>query len=152
MSAQSRRVVTGVLAGLAVLTGILFMVSSCSDMGSQVVQTLPPSGGPGPVSFANQIQPIFTNSCASRGCHPGGGAPFSLLAAVSYDNLVNVTATVPCPGVTIPRVKPFSPDSSALVRRLAGTCGLQMPVGFSPLSGSDQTLIRDWITQGALKN
>jgi hypothetical protein len=70
---------------------------------------------------------------------------------VSYSNLVNVTATNgPCAG--IPRVKPFSPDSSALVRRLAGTCGLQMPFGFAPLSSSDQKLIADWISQGALNN
>ena len=151
MSVQSRTLIKGVLLASIAVGSVLFLVSSCSDMGNQPAQPAPPLGG-GTVSFSTQIQPIFTASCTNRGCHPGNAAPFSLLGAVSYNNLVNVTATVPCPGISIPRVKPFSPDSSALVRRLAGTCGLQMPLGFSPLSASDQTLIRNWITQGALNN
>ena len=152
MRVQVRRAITGGVLTLVATAGVLVLVSSCSDMGSQAQPAPPQTGGGGAVSFSTQMQPIFTTNCTNRGCHPGNGAPFSLLASVSYANLVNVTATVPCPGVTIPRVKPFSPDSSALVRRLAGTCGLQMPLGFSPLSASDQALIRDWITQGALNN
>lgn len=103
------------------------------------------------VSFGNDIQPIFTNNCVSAGCHPGGGAPFSLRSGDSYDRLVNVDATTgPCAGIK--RVVPGNPDGSALVKRLEGTCGTQMPIGGSPLPPSDIQRIRTWITQGALNN
>ena len=104
--------------------------------------------------FAGQIQPIFTTNCVNHGCHPGGSAPFSLMSGVSYNNLVNQSATIgSCAGVFF-RVKPFSADSSALFRRISGTtCGVQMPFDGPPyLSTSDQNLIRDWINQGAQNN
>lgn len=101
------------------------------------------------VSFSSSIQPLFNSNCS--GCHPGGGAPFSLESGVSYGNLVNVTATTgPCAGM--PRVKPFHADSSALFRRIAGTCGTQMPIGGSALSQAQQNLIATWINQGASNN
>lgn len=101
------------------------------------------------VSFSSNIQPIFNNNCS--GCHPGGGAPFSLESGASYGNLVNVTATTgPCAGM--PRVKPFHADSSALFKRIAGTCGTQMPIGGSALSAAEQNLIATWINQGANNN
>lgn len=103
-----------------------------------------------PISFANQVQPIFTNNCA--GCHPGGGAPFPLLAGVSYNNLVGVNATTgSCAGEK--RVQPSNADASALVKRLDGeTCGPQMPLGGNPLPSAQRQLIRDWINQGARNN
>jgi hypothetical protein len=104
-----------------------------------------------PVSFSTQVQPIFTTTCVNAGCHPGNGAPFPLLAGVSYARLVNVQATnAPCAGLF--RVKPFVADSSALYRRIVGTCGSQMPLGGTPLSDADQNTIRDWINQGAANN
>lgn len=104
-----------------------------------------------PVSFANQVQPIFTNSCVNVGCHPGGGAPFPLLAGVSYNNLVGVNAaTGPCAGDK--RVQPSSADASALIKRLDGACGSQMPLGGTPLASAQRQLIRDWINQGARNN
>lgn len=104
-----------------------------------------------PVSFSGQVQPIFTARCVNAGCHPGGGAPFPLQAGVSYNNLVGVTATNgPCAGDK--RVLPFSADASALVKRLEGTCGLQMPLGGTPLPVDQIQLIRDWINQGAANN
>ena len=104
-----------------------------------------------PVSFSAQVQPIFTASCVNAGCHPGGGAPFPLQAGVSYANLVGVTATNgPCAGDK--RVLPFNADASALVKRLEGTCGFQMPFGGTPLPTNQIQLIRDWINQGAVNN
>ncbi|HXG00901.1 MAG TPA: hypothetical protein VNL69_08945 [Bacteroidota bacterium] len=106
----------------------------------------------GTVLFSSQIQPIFTNNCVNAGCHPGGGAPFSLASGASYGNLVNQAATAGvCQGQ--PRVQPGSPDSSVLVKRLEGsTCGNRMPLGGSQLPAASIQLIRDWITQGALNN
>jgi len=107
----------------------------------------------GGISFAGQIQPILNAGCVNRGCHPGGGAPFSLESSVSYNNLVNIPATVgPCANRLL-RVKPNSADSSALYLRVSGsTCGLQMPLSGNLLSTTDINLIRDWINQGAQNN
>jgi len=104
-----------------------------------------------PVSFANQVQPIFTASCVNAGCHPGGGAPFSLESGQSYSQLVDQDATTgPCAGIK--RVAPGNPDNSALIRRLEGTCGSLMPLGGSQLPSASRQLIRDWISQGARNN
>ncbi len=103
------------------------------------------------VMFSAQVQPIFTSRCTNQGCHPGNGAPFSLRVGESYGQLVSVTATNgPCAG--IPRVKPFSTDSSALYRRILGTCGLRMPLGLAPLPSDERDVIEDWIVQGAQDN
>jgi hypothetical protein len=103
------------------------------------------------ILFASQIQPIFTTNCVNAGCHPGGGAPFSLQDGSSYGRLVNVPAsTGPCAGDM--RVLPFSANGSALVKRIEGTCGNQMPLGGTPLAAGDIQLIRDWINQGARNN
>jgi len=104
-----------------------------------------------PVSFANQVQPIFTNSCVNAGCHPGGGAPFPLLVSVSYNNLVGINATTgSCAGDK--RVQSSNANASALMKRLDGTCGSQMPLGGSPLPSAQRQLMRDWINQGARNN
>jgi len=108
---------------------------------------------PALVSFANDIQPIFTSNCAVTGCHvSGGSAPFTLNAGASYAQLVNQNATVgPCQGQR--RVIPNDPANSVLVKRLEGsTCGNRMPLGGSPLPAASIQLIRDWISQGALNN
>lgn len=101
------------------------------------------------VSFSASIQPIFNNNCS--GCHPGRGVQFSLQAGESYGNLVNVAATTgPCAGM--PPVNPFNADSSALYRRVSGTCGDRMPIGGSALSQAQLNLIATWINQGARNN
>ncbi len=108
---------------------------------------------PAQVSFANEVQPIFTNNCALSGCHVSGGtAPFSLASGVSHGQLVNQNATVgPCQGQK--RVQPSDPNNSVLVKRLEGsTCGNRMPLGGSQLDPASIQLIRDWITQGAQDN
>lgn len=103
-----------------------------------------------PVSFANQVQPIFTASCVNAGCHPGGGAPFSLRQQDnSYQHLVDALAISPCLGLTL-RVKRASADSSILYKRIIGnTCFSQMPLGLPALDTASQSLIRNWINQGA---
>lgn len=104
------------------------------------------------ILFGTQVQPIFTASCVNSGCHPGGGAPFSLQSSVSYANLVNVNATTgPCAGDK--RVLPGNAAASALIKRLDGTCGsLRMPLGGGPLPQAQVDVIRDWINQGAQNN
>lgn len=108
-------------------------------------------GGGGGVLFSAQVQPIFTTNCVNAGCHPGGGAPFSLRSENAYANLVNVPATTgPCAGDM--RVNPGNAAASALVKRLEGTCGVQMPIGGATLPQAQLDIIKTWINQGAPNN
>lgn len=139
----------GKLVSVSVLlVWMTVVIVSCSGDENGVT---PPPGGQ-QVSFATQVQPIFTASCAVPGCHvPGGSAPFSLASGSSRGNLVDQPATTS--SCSFLRVKPFVADSSVLYRRISGTsCGAQMPLGRTPISSSSQQLIRDWINQGALNN
>lgn len=138
---SGRMVQTGVLG--VVLAVVLFTCSE--DEGT--------SPQPSVVSFAGNVQPVFTNRCVNAGCHPGGGAPFSLQAGASYNALVGDTATTGACAGTLLRVRASFADSSALVRRLEGTtCGFRMPLNLTPLPQNEITLIRDWINQGANNN
>ena len=101
-----------------------------------------------------QIQAaVFTPSCATVGCHTGGGAVLPGVLdlsseAASLANLVNITATQDN-GVF--RVNPGNPDMSYLITKLesAGALGVQMPLGQAPLSPAVIADIRLWITNGA---
>jgi Ca2+-binding RTX toxin-like protein len=103
---------------------------------------------PPPVDYATQIQPIFTGNCQS--CHSGASAPQGLRldANNSFANLVNVNSRqVP----SLKRVKPSDPDNSYLVHKIEGTAavGVRMPAGRPPLSSTDISRIRQWISEGA---
>jgi len=108
------------------------------------------------ISFAADIQPIFTNSCGGRtGCHltttrPAGN--LSLLAGKSYAQLVNVPADA-CAGRV--RVVPGSPETSYLIDKLRARnmCrGVQMPASATPLSEPTLQLLEAWICGGAPNN
>jgi hypothetical protein len=67
----------------------------------------------------------------------------SLVAGLAYDNLVKSTP---------PRVIAGSSATSVLYGRISGTIVPQMPLGRTPLSAANQTLIKNWIDQGAANN
>lgn len=120
---------------------------SCKDMGSVAPKPAPTTT---PISFSTQVQPIFTISCVNAGCHPGGGAPFSLASGVSRGNLVGVDmVNSACGGK---RVLAGDANASGLIKKLEGNCGARMPLGGAALSSAEITLIRDWISQGAQNN
>jgi hypothetical protein len=110
--------------------------------------------GCGPtVSYANQVQPIWTASCTGAGCHtgmrPAGGV--SLVAGSSYAALVNVAAS--CGGKVF--VAPGSVANSYLVNKLTGVgmcTGTQMPKTGADLPPTQMNAINGWICQGAPKN
>jgi mono/diheme cytochrome c family protein len=112
------------------------------------------------ISFSQQIQPIFTASCALSGCHGSGNLqppekPMNLSAGQAYTNTVNVSSAQLG---SMDRIEPGQPDQSYLVHKIQGThlqvggSGVRMPAGGSPLSQSQIDLIRTWIAQGAANN
>jgi len=104
-----------------------------------------------------QIQAIvFGPTCATGGCHTGGGAGLPGVMDLSgeqasYDNLVNIAALQIGGGGTF-RVLPGDPDNSYLIQKLQGNqmAGGQMPPG-APLQQAVIDDIRLWITNGALR-
>jgi hypothetical protein len=117
--------------------------------------------GPGDaVTFAADIQPIFSGSCATSGCHALPSAnpankPMVLSAGQAYDNIVNVpSGQLP----SMDRIEPGNPNLSYLIRKLEGThtqlpgaSGSRMPIG-NPLPTSTMNTLRQWVSEGALRN
>ena len=107
-----------------------------------------------PVTFAAQVQPIFTANCTDMGCHAGmrPAETLSLESGKAFAELVNV-ASSQCGSRTL--VKPGAPASSYLMDKLLGAnlcMGSQMPkVGMS-LPSTQIDTIRNWICQGAPNN
>jgi hypothetical protein len=141
MSAMMRAVPTLLLAaGLA----------ACSDSGKN------PTGDGNPdttVTFAADVQPIFTASCATTDCHTGTQPTMGLrlTSDVSYGNIVN-RPSQEAPAYKL--VRPSKPDSSYLYRKVEGASGIngaRMPFG-GALPEASTELIRHWIVQGALAN
>jgi CHRD domain len=103
------------------------------------------------VSFAKEIQPIFTASCS---CHSGRFASegMNLAAGQAIANIVNVPSSE---ARGVDRIEPGDPQKSYLLHKLLGTqrtvggSGSRMPLGGSPLSDDQINKIRQWITQGA---
>ncbi len=107
------------------------------------------------ISFASDVQPIFTAACTAAGCHSGTKPKenLSLVAGKAYDELVGVTSAE-CSGgrklVTAADVR-----QSYLVDKLLGTnlcSGSQMPKAGQSLSAADLAKVSDWICQGAKRN
>jgi len=138
-------------------TTVLFLASLAAGCFSD--HPAEPTGG-ATVSFANDIQPIFSGNCASSGCHGTvnanpGNKPMVLVAGQSYDNIVGVASgEVP----SMQRIRAGQPDNSYLIHKLQGThrgvggSGERMPLGRSPLSQGQVDLIRTWTANGAPRN
>jgi DNA polymerase II small subunit/DNA polymerase delta subunit B len=108
------------------------------------------------VSFKDQIQPIFNADCID--CHVTGGSAslfgidLLLTEGESYNHLVN---QVSVQDASLTLVAPGDAESSLLFLKVNSSSppvGEGMPLAGSPISASDQALIRDWINQGALDN
>jgi len=98
------------------------------------------------VSFANDVQPIFEQSCIS--CHPNSGN-LDLTNDNAYNQLVNVNAS----GYNAKRVVPGDAENSVLYKKIddSGVYGSNMPLG-SSLSSTQINTIKQWINEGALNN
>ena len=102
------------------------------------------------VSFAAQVQPIFSASCGNEiGCH-GNSFPdcgLNLTNGLSHAQLVGIAAQC-SQGL---RVVPEEPVNSVLYNRVLGSGLFRMPPGGS-LTSQQIELIRTWIEEGALDN
>jgi Flp pilus assembly protein TadG len=105
------------------------------------------------VSFAVDVQPIFTRSCTNQACH-GSSRPkegLDLTSGAAYDNLVNV-ASEQCGDLM--RVAPGAVGASYLMRKLTGDrsgcfSGQQMPSPTNPLPAAELDIVGAWIEAGA---
>lgn len=132
-----------VAAIAAVMT--VFLLAGCSDHGSPLETDDPPVDN-GPVSFTDDIQPIFNSNCI--GCHgEGGNAGLDLRSSSSYNNLVGVAATNSM-GIL---VVAGDSESSVIAQRLNGALGGFMPPT-GPLQDPIRALVLEWINDGALEN
>lgn len=113
-----------------------------------------------PISFAQEIQPIFTRSCALPDCHgpPEEFAAQELLLdpGNSYAQTVGVRA-VQVRNADVKRIEPGDPDRSYLVAKIRGThrqlggVGAPMPLDGS-LPAEDLEKIVRWVEAGAPNN
>jgi hypothetical protein len=108
---------------------------------------------PTPISFSQDIQPVFNQNCALSGCHasPSPAQGLNLSQGLSYNSLVN-TPSSQRPSVL--RVAPFEPNNSYLIHKIKGENinGFRMPLNSSPLSVELIALFENWVRQGALNN
>jgi hypothetical protein len=109
---------------------------------------------PVPVSFATDVQPIFSANCATSGCHSGVSPTgnLNLEPGQAYGNIVNV-ASFEVPAVS--RVLPGDASSSYLYQKITnamGIVGVSMPYFSDPLPSDEIDAIESWINQGALNN
>jgi mono/diheme cytochrome c family protein len=123
----------------------LIFGAGCSDRGADPMD---PVGGPDPVSFSADVQPIFDSNCI--GCHgQNGNGGQDLRAENSYANLVGVDAT----GGAGKRVVADDPESSVLYLKMTGAPGVgsvMPPTGGLPAEVTD--IVRQWVAEGALDN
>jgi hypothetical protein len=120
---------------------LLFAVLLIAGCGTKPAQT---QASKGPVSFAKDIQPIFTQNCMP--CHAGGKD-----AKGNYD-LTCYAGAMGNGEDSVPNVIPGNADSSTLYRRVTGIVPPQMPKGRPALDAAQLTTIQKWINQGAKNN
>jgi len=134
------------LAALAILVSTLASLAGQQGCTTKVHPMAPPPT----VTHVtpDSIQVIFDDNCAVTGCHtqPDPHAGMDLSRGASYAALVGVPSLA-CTGLL--RVKPFSPDSSCLIKRITGAVLPQMPKLAAPLPDTTIARIRNWIQDGA---
>jgi hypothetical protein len=137
------------LLGRALAALTVLLVFGCG--GDNGTSPQPPTTVKEDPSFSADIQPIFTSSCVSSGCHgAAASAGLVLLQGQSYGSLVNVDSSQ---DNTKKRVLPGDADNSYIVIKLEGrqSIGARMPLGGSLGANSIQN-VKNWIGKGAKNN
>ncbi len=128
-------------------------------------------------SFANDVLPIFENSCSlAASCHGDPSSPDQASGYRPYLGEVDQVATpsdIPLilslivdqdsHAANMKIVAPGSPETSFLMHKMDGdlscasisctpNCGTPMPQGGDVLPRASRDVVRDWIKQGAQNN
>jgi hypothetical protein len=151
------------------LAAIAISCTSSSGGGSTCNDYQPPAGfdtATPVVSFANDVMPIFGQSCAFSTCHgsstgPANGVFLGKDAARVYTAIVDVRGDEL---QTMAFVKAGDPRASYLMRKMdgsqcaldaqcaGGSCQSSMPKNESLLEIAQRDIVRRWIAQGAKQN
>jgi hypothetical protein len=94
-----------------------------------------PNAPPQPVSYNNELKPLFAASCTDVGCHVSGSHKPYLTADVSYKQIVDGGF-----------VNLLVPKQSILYKQIYGDMGDKIP------STSNRQKVYDWIRNGAPNN
>ncbi len=126
------------ILGIILISGtLIFLLSGCYkdktvifDTGTEITR---------PVTFSNDIIPMFSKSCALSGCHTTGGKSPDLSAANAYNSLKvgNYFNTT-------------NPSGSVIYLWMSGKKSTPMPVG--GINKDYNALMLAWIKQGANNN
>ena len=100
------------------------------------------------VSFANDVLPIFRNSCGGVGCHINES-----VGGVELTNYQTTTSSTSA-SYNSPLVIPGDVAGSPLVDKLLVMPEIppRMPIGAGPLSNEQIAIISTWVEEGALNN
>lgn len=131
---------------IVLLIGFFNLITSCDAEEGPFVTEIDTIN----VSFADDIQPIFTAKCIQ--CHDQNHSTgLDLREGNSYNLLVNVSSTNYAPNL---RIEPLSLENSVLWNKItdSGVFGQQMPPIGEPVSNFDIEKIASWIELGALDN
>ena len=94
-----------------------------------------PDGPPQPVSFKNELAPIFNAKCTDPGCHVNGSHKPYLATEVSYSQIVNGGY-----------VNTALPKESIIYKMVYGEMSQYIS------SSADKQKVYDWIRNGAPNN
>ena len=94
-----------------------------------------PDGPPQPVSFKNELAPLFNAKCTDAGCHVSGAHKPYLTIDISFNQIVGGGF-----------VNPALPKESILYKNVYGEMAQYIP------SSADKQKIYDWIRNGAPNN
>lgn len=123
------------LKSLIFISFAMVMFAGCQYNWILPEETTDPNPGGEPVSFATQVQPIFTAKCVS--CHNTGGTSPDLSSGKAYNQVV--------PGY----VNLTTPAESKIYTFPAPTTSVH---SWKKLSANEATLLLTWIQEGAKNN
>ena len=128
------------IVGIGFLLAFAFMltISGCTKTTSVIIDNS--LAVTGTVSFAKDLQPILTKTCATSGCHSGSVSP----------NLSETTAYVALTGGKL--INTAIPESSDMYLWLTGKRSPAMPLGGANNPSNLNAIMLAWIKQGAINN